>query len=179
LLAYIGLGRPPKVESEWVRDLGGLAGLALLATAGFGRVWCLLFIAGKKNYPLVTDGPYSIVRHPLYVFSFLGAVGFGLAVENSAVAALLAVLFAAYYSFVVRREERFLSSTFGALFEEYAARTPRWFPNPGLYREPEGLTISPRKMRQGIFEAMWFVWAYLLWELLEVLRTIGLLANPS
>jgi len=142
-------------------------GLVLLTAAAFGRIWCLVFIAGKKNDILVTDGPYSITRNPLYVFSFLGAIGFGLAVENPLLAGLLAVLFGIYYPYVVRKEEGLLASVFGATFQEYAARTPRWFPNLSLYKEPTTITVSPVKIREGILDAMWFIWASFFWEILE------------
>lgn len=177
LLAYILLSPPPKFLSPWVLDLGELTGLVLLAAAAFGRVWCLVFIAGKKDDILVTDGPYSVVRNPLYFFSFLGVVGFGLAVENPLLAILLAVLFGLYYSFVVKIEERFLASHFGPAFQEYFARTPRWFPNFRLFREPQTVTVSPVKIREGILDAMWFIWVFFLWELLEEYHLIGFLSN--
>jgi len=175
LLAYVLLRHPPGILAPWILDLGELIGLILLAAAAFGRIWCLVFVAGKKNGILVTEGPYSIVRNPLYVFSFLGALGFGLAVENPLLAGLLAVIFGIYYSYVVRREEGYLASVFGTTFQEYAARTPRWLPDFALYREPQTLTVSPAKIREGILDAMWFIWAFFLWELIEELRIMGIL----
>ncbi|MEW5767566.1 MAG: isoprenylcysteine carboxylmethyltransferase family protein [bacterium] len=173
LLLYVVLSRPSHVLPPWVMDIGELLGLILLAIAAFGRVWCLVFIAGKKNDVLITEGPYSVVRNPLYIFSFLGTIGFGLAGENPLLTVLLAVLFGLYYPFVVKREERFLASHFAPEFQEYCARTPRWLPNFRLYTEPQTLTVSPLKIRKGILDAMWFIWAFFLWELLEELRVIG------
>lgn len=179
LLAYVLFGSPPKVLPAWALDLCELLGFVLLSAAAFGRVWCLVFVAGRKNDVLVAEGPYSVVRNPLYVFSFLGAVGFGLTVENPILALLLAVLFGAYYSFVVRREERFLASQFAATFQEYCARTPRWLPDFRQYREPESMTVSPRRIREGIVDAMWFIWAFFLWEILEELHLIGVLSQGT
>lgn len=174
LVAYVLLSYPPRILAPWILDLGELIGLVLLATAAFGRIWCLVFVAGKKNDILVTDGPYSVVRNPLYVFSFLGAVGFGLAAENPLLAGLLAVLFGIYYSYVVRKEERLLVSVFGITFQEYASRTPRWLPNFALYSEPQTITVSPVKIREGILDAMWFIWAFFLWELIEEFHVMGI-----
>lgn len=170
VLAYVLLAYPPAILPEWALEVGEAAGLVLLAIAAFGRLWCLVFVAGRKNDVLVTEGPYSIVRNPLYVFSFLGAVGFGLAVENPLLALVLAVVFGLYYALVVRREERFLATRFGDAFHAYASRTPRWLPRFRAYREPAELSVNTRKIREGILDAMWFIWAFLLWELLEIFR---------
>src|SRR4029453_14157849 len=43
----------------------------------FGRTWTSLYIGGRKNRALLTKGPYSVVRNPLYCFSILGAAGCG------------------------------------------------------------------------------------------------------
>lgn len=175
LVIYVLIDYPPTLFPRWIRDLAELLGLALLAFAAFGRVWCLIFVAGKKNEALVTDGPYSVVRNPLYLFSFVGVVGFGLAVENPLLASFLAVLFGVYYSGVVSKEERFLDSTFGAAFRDYCAGTRRWFPDLRRYREPPTVTVCPRKIRRGMLDAMWFIWVFLLWELIEAFHPSGLL----
>lgn len=177
VVAYVLLSHPPTILPPWTLELGGLLGLVLLAAAAFGRVWCLIFVAGKKKHVLITDGPYSIVRNPLYIFSFFGAVGFGLAVENPILAGLLAVLFAVYYAFVVKREERILAARFGPLFQEYCARIPRWLPTFSFYKEPQTVSVYPAQIRNGIFDAMWFIWLFVLWELIEELRHIGVIGT--
>lgn len=176
VLAYVLLTEPPKYIAPWLADVVELIGFVLLCIAAFGRIWCLVFIGGKKNGVLLTAGPYSIVRNPLYVFTFLGVVGFGLAVENPLLAFVLGILFATYSPFIVRREEKHLASVFGVVFQAYCARTPRWIPDFQLYREPQTMTVYPGKIREGIFDAMWFLWAFLGWEALEVLRLNGVLA---
>ncbi len=173
VLAYVLFVPPSPRFSPLTRDLFGIVGLALLALAAFGRIWCLTHVAGRKNKVLTCSGPYSVVRNPLYVFSFLGAVGLGFAVENPFLSAALAILFAAYYSLVVRKEECKLAEIFGEEFREYCRRTPRWIPDLRLYREPETLTVSTRKVRRGILSATWFIWAFLLWNLLAFARGAG------
>ena len=124
----------------------------------------------------MTEGPYSVVRNPLYVFSVIGAVGLGLAVENPLLAGLLAILFGAYYPFVVNKEERYLLTNFGSEYQNYMARTPRWIPNFRLFYEPEEMPVIPRNIRRGILDAMWFLWFFILWEALEACRVhLGLL----
>ena len=54
-----------------------MVGVFMLAMGSLGRMWCSLYIAGYKNKKLVTAGPYSMTRNPLYFFSMLGFIGFG------------------------------------------------------------------------------------------------------
>lgn len=170
VIAYVLLDAAPHgASSPWL-ELGELCGLLLLGVAAFGRIWCTAFVAGRKNEELVTDGPYSVVRNPLYLFSFLGVVGFGLAVENPLLALLLGLSFAAYYRFVVRAEERFLAQRFGAVYAAYCEATPRWWPRLRNWHEPRTVLVDVRRLRSGILDAMWFVWAFLLSEALELLR---------
>lgn len=177
LLAYVLLVAPPASLSPWMAGASELTGFAMLAVAAFGRVWCLAFVGGKKNNILVAEGPYSVTRNPLYVFSFIGAIGFGLAVENPYLAFVMGAAFLAYYPFAVRREERVLTAAFGDAYTAYRARTPRWFPDFRLYHEPESLSIPPAKIRKAILDAMWFIWAFFLWELLELLRGTGAIST--
>jgi protein-S-isoprenylcysteine O-methyltransferase Ste14 len=166
-IAYIVLVPPPVGLGRMVLETGEVIGFFLLATAVLGRLWCLAFIAGAKNETLITVGPYSIVRNPLYVLNLLGAVGLGLAVENPPLALLLGCGFALFYPGVVREEEARLGRLFGADYAAYRAATPRWFPKWSAYREPESWVISPRRFRKGLLGAMWFLWVFMIWEIVE------------
>ncbi len=50
-------------------------GISLIVAAIIGRMWCTLYIGGRKSAEIVQSGPYSVTRNPLYVFSSIGAVG--------------------------------------------------------------------------------------------------------
>jgi hypothetical protein len=67
----------------------------------------------------------------------------------------------------VRSEEARLARTFGAAYREYCAATPRWIPRWSAYREPENWLMSPRRFRKGLLNAMWFLWAFMIWEIVE------------
>jgi protein-S-isoprenylcysteine O-methyltransferase Ste14 len=46
-----------------------MAGVSLALLCVAGRMWSSLYIGSRKNRELVTAGPYSITRNPLYFFS--------------------------------------------------------------------------------------------------------------
>lgn len=174
LLLFVIFKAPPE-GSNWEVQLSEMLGFALLAAATLWRIWCHLFIAGTKNGELSTAGPYSVVRNPLYIGNLLGIVGFGFAVEQPVLALLLGLVFGLFYPSVVAREERDLLRIFGERYAVYRAAVPRWLPDWSLYQEPAALSVSPRRVRQAILDAMWFLWAFALWEFIEELHSLKLL----
>jgi protein-S-isoprenylcysteine O-methyltransferase Ste14 len=175
LMLFVLFTSPPTLTPVWLVELSEMLGFALLAFACLWRIWCALFIAGTKNGELAVGGPYSMVRNPLYVGTFLGALGFGFAVEQPLLAAALGLAFALFYPAVVAQEERRLTVLFGERYLDYCARVPRWLPDWSLHREPAAVTVSPRRMRGAILDAMWFLWAFALWEFIEELHKLQLL----
>lgn len=147
-----------------------LAGLALVGLATVGRLWCSLYISGYKQAQLITTGPYSVSRNPLYFFSLLGFAGIGLATETLTFAAVMIGATLLAYPSVIRREEQVLRERFGADFEEYCARTPRLLPDFSRFVEPEIWTVNPRIFRRSMGEVVWFVWFVGIVELVEALH---------
>jgi protein-S-isoprenylcysteine O-methyltransferase Ste14 len=137
-----------------------IAGVGLLAilVCIMGRTWCTLYIGGLKKRELVTAGPYSVVRNPLYVFTSIGAAGIG--AQNGSI--VLAVLFFAatlgVFQVVARREEAFLASTFPE-FAAYAARVARFWPRLSLWQEADELRVRPRLVRRTFLDACVFLLA--------------------
>jgi len=166
-------------ESHWERTFMDavlfLVGAVLVGAATMGRLWCSLYIAGYKEGTLITTGPYSISRNPLYFFSFVGAVGLGLATETFTFGVLFAVWFALFYPAVIRAEERRLRELHGTRFEDYARRVPRFFPRFSLLVEPEHYTVRPVHFRNHLLDALWFVWGLGLLELIESVHMYQLL----
>lgn len=174
-IVYVLFGEPPEFLQGPAGEAMRLTGYAFMVMGSLWRVWCLLFIGGTKDGVLTTGGPYSVVRNPLYVGSFFGVVGFGLAARLPLLPVALLVMFAALYPVVVKNEERHLEELFGEAFRRYRESTPRWVPRWSLYTEPETLSVSPRKVRQGILDAMWYLWAFAFVQLLDLLHRDGIL----
>ena len=174
LLVFTLFKAPPADDAGWIAELSEMLGFALLVSATLWRIWCHLFIAGTKNGELASTGPYSVVRNPLYLGNLLGIIGFGFAVEQPMLALFLGLVFALFYPSVVAREERDLARIFGERYAAYCAAVPRWMPAWSQYREPAAISVAPRKRRGAILDAMWFLWAFALWEFVEELHKLQL-----
>jgi len=149
-----------------------LAGLVLVGIATVGRLWCSLYISGYKDTELITTGPYSVTRNPLYFFSLLGFAGIGLATETLTLGIALPSIVAMGYPAVIRREEDELRAKFGAAFDAYCARTPRFVPDLGKFNEPALYAVNPRLFRRTMIDVIWFVWFVGLIELVEALHEL-------
>jgi protein-S-isoprenylcysteine O-methyltransferase Ste14 len=80
----------------------------------------------KKIDSLVTSGPYSIVRHPMY--ASLMAMRFGAAFAFGIVWVLVpATAFSALDVLTALKEEEFLVKKFGVAYEEYVRAVPYRF----------------------------------------------------
>ena len=141
----------------------------------FGRVWCALYIAGRKDQKLIREGPYALCRNPLYFFSLLGAVGVGLACESFTVPILIAAGFALYYPSIILREEKRLREIFGVEYDDYRRKTPSFFPKwaNGKTGEPAEWTVNPRVFRRAITDAVWFIWLIGLIEFASACHEVG------
>ena len=114
------------VLDHWLRfPVGG--GLILFGTAfALWGVWSLgvhqtLGLEGR----LVTNGAYRYSRNPQYVGDILILVGYAL-VTNSTLTTITALLGMAWFFLAPFTEEPWLRERFGAEYEEYVQRVPRF-----------------------------------------------------
>jgi protein-S-isoprenylcysteine O-methyltransferase Ste14 len=139
--------QPPRAEflpplPNSMRVLGPLVSVCAIGLA-IGSVW---FIAaavrtlGKQwaiaarlveGHKLITEGPYSVVRNPIYTGMLGMLIATGLAMEHWMALIIAIPLFMAGLIIRVRSEEKLLRSAFGQEFEEYAKRVPAVI--PGIY----------------------------------------------
>lgn len=162
-------------QNEVADTLLEISGLLLLSICSFGRLWSLAYISGYKSNTLITEGPYSMVRHPLYFFSLLGAIGIGLASENILVLALIIVFYLLYYPFTILAEETKLADKFGQTYTEYKKRVPRFIPKLSLYKEPQMYNIAVNKLARNIVESMLLLWIFILMQFIEMLQNTKVL----
>ena len=100
-------------------------------------LWCFWdFLIKGRGTPapidppkeLVVSGLYNYVRNPMYVGVFLIIVGHFLWFGFWSLLIYAAVVFIAFHSFVTFYEEPNLKNRFGATYEDYLRRVPRWIP---------------------------------------------------
>jgi protein-S-isoprenylcysteine O-methyltransferase Ste14 len=107
----------------------------ILATLGLAySVWGLAYL--RRSFSiipearrLVSGGPYGLSRHPVYLGEITTAIGINLATAGWP-GALAVTYFITAEILRMRWEEGVLSKAFPDAYPAYAARVPRFFPNP-------------------------------------------------
>ena len=117
---------------EWLFTLGVVIGwLGLLlrwwSFVSLGKYFTVVVMT-SEDQPVVTRGPYRVLRHPSYTGLLLAFVGGGLMLGNwvSTVGAVGLVLIAVIYR--LRVEERALTAALGDRYREFAAGRARLIP---------------------------------------------------
>jgi protein-S-isoprenylcysteine O-methyltransferase Ste14 len=145
----------------------------ILTIATLGRVWTSAYISGRKTHELVTDGPYSLTRNPLYFFSLLAYLGAGLAFEKLTVAlAFLAVFWLSHWPTILAEESK-LRNKFGEEYDDYAGSVPRFWPRIGRMKLPDTVTFSPVVFNRSVLHCGFIMLAYILAHLIEYAQDVG------
>ena len=140
--AIVWMYRRPISSPFLSMGVGLEIGIALVAVAlAVGSVWMVLSAVrtlGKQwsvaarlveGHTLITDGPYSVVRNPIYAGMFGMMIATGLAVSYWWILPPAIVVFWVGTMMRVRSEEKLLREAFDNEFETYARRVPALLPN--------------------------------------------------
>ncbi len=134
VMPYWLLPRGTRPDLRGAGAAGGLliaAGIALYLACAFwgfalrGKGTPLPLDPPKK---LVAEGPYGVVRNPMYWSVASVMLGEAAVFHSLVLAELAAAFFAGVNVFVLLYEEPVLRRKFGAEYEEYCRRVPRWLP---------------------------------------------------
>jgi protein-S-isoprenylcysteine O-methyltransferase Ste14 len=119
-------------------SFAGIAGWLLVAVGVALYLACAFwgFALRGKGTPapidppkkLVVEGPYGIVRNPMYWSVLFVMLGEALAFHSMTLAETGCVFFACAALFVMVFEEPILHTKFGAEYEAYCRKVPRWIP---------------------------------------------------
>jgi protein-S-isoprenylcysteine O-methyltransferase Ste14 len=142
LFTLVAPGTVGVLLPQWLKNHAGKAP-APLAWLGLGMffcgvaiyLWCAWDFASKGlgtpapiDAPrvLVVKGLYRFTRNPMYVGVLSMILGQALYYLSAPIAVYAGVVLAAFYLFVLLYEEPTLRKLFGAQYDEYCERVPRW-----------------------------------------------------
>jgi protein-S-isoprenylcysteine O-methyltransferase Ste14 len=117
-------------DDPWLQGIGlaifvlGLA-LAVWARVYLGRNWGMP-MSEKADPELVTTGPYSTIRHPIYTGIILALAGTTIAV--SLYWLLAVILVGAYFLYSAVMEERYMAGVFPDAYPPYKQSTKMLIP---------------------------------------------------
>ncbi|WP_323018709.1 isoprenylcysteine carboxylmethyltransferase family protein [Castellaniella sp.] len=170
VLPWIGSAWP---QSGWMNEGLEWTGLALLVLAVLGRCACMLYLGGRKGADLVAEGPYSVSRNPLYVFSILAVFGIGLQTGSLVVGLVLMGLAGLIFYWIVGEEEILLRQAFGESYAAYCQRTPKFLPEWSLWQSPQHVTVDLHGVWKTVRDALPYFLSIPVFEAIEAAQQAG------
>lgn len=134
----------------------------LFLTGAFVRFWSTLYIGGRKTHGVISEGPYSIVRNPLYFGTFLVGLSIALMLHSLVFLACVALGVVFYARATIPAEERQLLALHGEEYAAYLNRVPRLWPKLSLFRSPDEIVVRVRGLRMELKRASRWMWAPLI-----------------
>ena len=143
-----------------------VSGVLLTVSGEMLRLWGVHHIGvisrtrSDRLGPLISTGPFAIVRNPLYVGNILLWVGFALTARLPWLAPLVVILLGLEYHAIVRWEEQLLEARLGDSYRAYARRVNRWLPTRVFRKDlsaapavaaPGAVAIRPYSWRETLF----------------------------
>ena len=150
----------------------GFLGLGAVLTGMLLRMSARAYKKARSDngHGLVSAGPYSLVRNPMYLGTFLIGSGFILIVWPWYLFPVFAVVFFQRFNIQIRKEESHLQEIFGAPYEVYTRDVPGFFPRfSDLKRVRFGDIFLVGEM-WGTKEKYGLLWGPLVVVLLEFLK---------
>jgi protein-S-isoprenylcysteine O-methyltransferase Ste14 len=116
---------------DWLRWVGFALGLVSLGfwswtQVALGKEWSPQ-LQLREEHHLVTTGPYSRIRHPLYTGMLGYGTGLALVTANWVFVVLVVAIIAGLFA-RVPKEEQMMIEEFGEEYKAYKQKTGRFFP---------------------------------------------------
>ncbi|HEY2237958.1 MAG TPA: isoprenylcysteine carboxylmethyltransferase family protein [Streptosporangiaceae bacterium] len=132
----------PEVPHSWTAPLDVVGSAVAAASIGllfatWGTHRSRLSLWHQENdapETIVTQGPYSAIRHPFYTSFLLGVISVVLVLPSWITLCALGYAVIALNVTAAREERRLAASRFGAEYQAYVLRTGRFVPRAGLSR---------------------------------------------
>lgn len=107
--------------------MGGAIGLFVASSRELGRNWSLV-ARTRSDHELVRTGPYSRIRHPIYLGLLLFLLAMAIALGHWAQLFIAVPVFFAGTAIRTRLEDSLLEHSFGDSFRDYRSSTPALIP---------------------------------------------------
>jgi protein-S-isoprenylcysteine O-methyltransferase Ste14 len=121
----MGFGLP------WPWRAVGLGVLGVGLALDLGAIFTLVrhkttFRPDQGTTRLVTSGPFSISRNPIYLGNTIAMAGASLAFDLAWLLLVIPVVTVAVQKLAIEREEQHLAAVFGGTWEAYRRKVRRW-----------------------------------------------------
>ncbi len=127
-------------------------GAPFIAVGEFLRIWAVGYAGASTRArtlgaarDLVTTGPYSYVRNPLYLGNFLLSFGVCLLANVYWLVVVLVIGYFSQYLPIIALEEGYLLESCGKTYQAYRERVPRFAPSLRSYSNPSAHDFSWRR----------------------------------
>lgn len=172
LLLCLLLITAPKLVNPLCTIPLDIVGFLLLVVGAMGRIWCSVYISGLKSRTVVSKGPFSMTRNPLYFFSLIGVVGIGLSTYSITVLIIFLILYKLIYGSTISSEESVLEGLFGEQYLNYKKATPRLWPKFSLLSREGFSNIDLKAFEKSILDVSLFFVAYGFIKLVMLLHVL-------
>lgn len=126
-----------------------VVGTLFIAGGEFLRIWAVGYAGASTRArtlgaarDLVTTGPYSYVRNPLYLGNFLLSFGVCLLSNVYWLVAVLVIGYFCQYLPIIALEETYLLESCGSVYQAYREQVPRFLPQFRPYLNPSDHDFS-------------------------------------
>ena len=171
LLPLLAFTRPGFENHALLVSLLQPVGAMILIGALFGRLWSMTYLGDRQNRVVVNDGPYSICRHPIYMFSVLLVFGAGMMLGSIVLTLIFTYLAYRMLSAAAEREERYLVEEFGETYRYYYRHTPGWFPQVTTLQFNPAVSVKLSGLKSGLLDAGVLLMLIPLSQMFETLQT--------
>ncbi|MDP2924655.1 MAG: isoprenylcysteine carboxylmethyltransferase family protein [Candidatus Omnitrophota bacterium] len=131
------------------------AGIYFIIAGLLTRLWANGYAI--KTERLTVSGPYSLIRHPLYLGTMLIAIGFSIMLRTSYIGALFIIVMAIVYYRTIKNEERALTERYKEAYLDYKAKVPAILPTIFPYKTGEKWHFSFARVIEN-HEYKLFIW---------------------
>jgi protein-S-isoprenylcysteine O-methyltransferase Ste14 len=171
--AFGALATAPAADCEPLAAIGWeTAGWILLLAGTVFRFWATAYIGGSKGKRLVSEGPYSMCRNPLYFGTFLITLSVAAFLRSPIFAVGVVLASCVYLTTTVGCEERRLRGRLGAEYTEYCRRVPRFWPRFSRVRTCPTVEVNVRCLKIEAIRALRWAAIPLVVHLVLHFRTI-------